>query len=181
MTDRVCKVCGADISHRDLKAKYCSKLCLQRAWRDQNRSKSRAYSAKWKSRNKPNTGPFREKRKCYQCGAHYTAKSSTAKYCSTRCKERTRDRDARNEYERQLRQNNLDKFRESDRRRYAKMRDEDPDRYQKFCAAAAEASRRWRSRDPEYARSKDREWQRRVSAESALSAILLPTVEPPEV
>lgn len=68
---RFCAHCGADISHRDLSTRHCSKACWQRA----------------SSAARPP-----RPRHCEGCGADISHRGGKAKYCSKRCGIRVRYR-----------------------------------------------------------------------------------------
>lgn len=183
MTDRKCAWCGADISGRSRGAKWCSKSCGRKAGRAADPERHRAYVRKYRDKVRPKTGPFRELRCCEWCADQYLAKTSTAKFCSTKCKESARyraRRDKRCEQARRRRAEKTDHVRALGRASYYRMKEERPDAWQKFCEDAKAASKRWRASNPEYARQKDREWKRRRDAERALSLLLLPMQTPPE-
>jgi len=181
---RACKWCGKDISHRGQQAKYCNRICGQRAWVSVNRDKSRSYSARWKSANNPNTGPFQEARKCEVCSSPFIAKTSTRLFCSTACKEKKRyelHNESRKAAQRKMRKDNLERVRAQELAGYYRMKEQRPDDWEVFCKKAAAASKRWRKRDPDYARSTDLSWRRTRAAERALAMILLPATPAPKV
>lgn len=128
--------------------------------------------------------PYRKPRECRNCGQVFIAKNAAARFCGMACKERSRylkHQEKRAALSRKRREENADHVRSLDRASYYRMKDERPEDWKRFCERSASASKAWRERDPEYARSKDREWRRNTAAKAALSAILLPVHKSPEV
>lgn len=161
--ERLCAWCGEGFLARKHNARYCGPKCKDTFHR---RSKGIV--------------PFSESRNCEVCGEGFVALTATRKYCGAGCRQlaqlemgrdantlRAREYRAANpgkyrEYDKKRRLENLDVFRLRSREYYARLKHERPDDYQAMLDG-------------------QRERERQRNAQAALSAILLPVQEHPEV
>jgi len=99
--------------------------------------------------------PPMQGRSCKGCGDLFSASEIKQLFCSISCR---------------TKHNNKIKVRDH-RRDYLKAISVDRNGYFK---RASERAQKWRERDPEYAKSKDREWQRKRAAAAAISLLIMP-------
>ena len=187
--ERKCQWCGADISHKQKGAKWCSKQCASNADYHKHRDKRRAQQ---NNRRRELRGlPSLIGRACMHCGESFNAVHARQVYCSPSCRnkakyhrafakdpEKIRAKQAqwrrenaqhRSDYMKARRkanpEHNLNLQREYRARNRDKINAQAIDRY-------------WKN--PDLFRSRQNEWERRKGAEAALSALILP-INVPEV
>ena len=159
--ERKCQWCGSDISHRDVRAKFCGPKCVRKS--------------EW-SRSVAKNGP--SNKNCVECGNKFIALRSAitcSKECSTsRHKSKTRqwadcNPEQAAERCRKWRSENLEHVRNLSRRNYKS----DPERHRGYCS-------KWRWENIDSQRERELENSRSRAADRALSMILLPVTEPPK-
>lgn len=189
---RACAWCGADISGRGLKARFCDNKnkCAARFYYQRDRMKIRARANKRK-RDKTGCPPL-EKRHCAHCGNQFDAFHARQIYCSDRCRERAQYYRSMRDAPEKIRAANARWRKDNSEKRARLARDRraaDPEHHRqlraKWYARNLEKVRaRGRERywhNPERFRADQNERDRRHQAERALSLLLLPTQNPPEM